>query len=187
VVVLGGGFTYWNLKGNKSTVSPTISPTPTKSVAVSSSASASTNKTATPATTNTPTPSSTVTPNFPVPSGWKLTTVQFPEPQPHNLPRVITYFTFYTKDTWVCSAAGDYDYICSEGDNRLFTLGDTGSGINTETFPSAQIIEVTTKDIAGNRYPLLITSSPTKPDILGYLDINSNTDIQIVKKSLEQK
>lgn len=33
VVILGGGFTYWNLKGNKSIVSPTTSPTPTLSTA----------------------------------------------------------------------------------------------------------------------------------------------------------
>lgn len=56
-----------------------------------------------------------------------------------------------------------------------------------ETFPSAQIIEVTTKDIAGNRYPLLIASSPTRPDLLGSLDITNNADIQLVKNSLEQK
>ncbi|KKQ18708.1 MAG: Ocelliless [Berkelbacteria bacterium GW2011_GWA1_36_9] len=59
VVILGGGFTYWNVKGNKSTVSPTVSPTPTIISKVSPSASAKT--TATP--TGEQTPSTTATPS----------------------------------------------------------------------------------------------------------------------------
>ncbi|MCL5406903.1 MAG: hypothetical protein M1429_00160 [Patescibacteria group bacterium] len=58
VLVLGGGFTYWYNKGNKSIVSPTTSPTPTKSATVSPSTSART--TTTP--TGNQTPSATSTP-----------------------------------------------------------------------------------------------------------------------------
>ena len=62
VVVLGGGFTYWNMKGNKSTVSPTISPTPTIISKVSPSASAKTTATPTGERTATYSSNPTATP-----------------------------------------------------------------------------------------------------------------------------
>lgn len=58
VVILGGGFTYWNVKGSKKTASVKTSPTPTKSSAISPSAGA----TATPTSGKTATPAPTVTP-----------------------------------------------------------------------------------------------------------------------------
>lgn len=75
VIVLGGGFTYWYVSGNKSTTSTKTSPTPTKSATVSPSASGSattstptSEKTSTPAVTSTPTPTPQSTP----PDGWKI-------------------------------------------------------------------------------------------------------------------
>lgn len=76
VVVLGGGYTYWNLKGNKQTSTAITSPTPTISSAISPSvgttASPTGNQTATPAPTATPTTTTTATPI--TPAGWKYDT-----------------------------------------------------------------------------------------------------------------
>lgn len=95
VIVLGGGLTYWQVKGNKEATSPKTSPSATKSAVISLSAGITTSPTS--GKTSTPSNNSanpTATPTYP-PAGWKVVNSTIYSAGSSNVA-----YSVYTKNEW---------------------------------------------------------------------------------------